>query len=105
MLLGVLNVTGAALFLIKRYLPNQRNVGDLPVIPVAVHPNVRKIIITQTILHWVALAFGISMLVPRLIPGLLVAGILIVNGVLLFRLASNLSRAMTEQAPLLNEGK
>jgi hypothetical protein len=41
-------------------------------------------------LNWVALVFGISMLLPRLIPGLLIAGILVVNGLLLFRLASNL---------------
>jgi len=43
---------------------------------------------TQTMVNWSALAFGISMLAPRLIPGLMVAGILVVNGLLLFRLAS-----------------
>jgi len=45
---------------------------------------------TQTMVNWSALAFGISMLVPGLIPGLMVAAILVVNGLLLFRLASDL---------------
>jgi hypothetical protein len=45
---------------------------------------------TQTMLNWAALAFGISMLVPGVIPGLMVAAILVVNGLLLFRLASDL---------------
>jgi hypothetical protein len=37
------------------------------------------------------------MLVPRLIPGLIVAGILVVNGLLLFRLASDLWKVIAMQ--------
>lgn len=89
-LLGVLNVTGGASFLVKRYLPELRKTGDLPVGLAAVPPEVAKMTATQTILNWVTLAFGISMLAPGLIPGLLVAAVLVVNGLLLFRLASYL---------------
>jgi hypothetical protein len=83
MLLAVLNVAGAGVFLFKRYFPGLY--GSDGGVRIAAPANIEK---TQTMLNWVALAFGISMLVPRLIPGLLIAGILVVNGVLLFRLAS-----------------
>jgi hypothetical protein len=84
-LLGVLNAAGAGVFLFNRYFAEPYGShGGARVAPPA---NIEK---TQMILNWVALAFGISMLVPRLIPGLMVAGILVVNGLLLFRLASNL---------------
>jgi uncharacterized membrane protein HdeD (DUF308 family) len=84
-LLGVLNVAGAGVFFFKRYFPGLY--GSHGATRVAAPANIEK---TQTMLNWVALAFGISMLVPQLIPGLLIAGILVVNGLLLFRLASNL---------------
>jgi hypothetical protein len=84
-LVGVLNIAGAGVFLFKRYFPGLS--GSHRVTRVAAPANIEK---TQTMLNWVALAFGISMLVPRLIPGLLIAGILVVNGLLLFRLASSL---------------
>ena len=82
-LLGVLNVAGAGVFLFKRYFTYGSRGGA----HLAALANIEK---TQTILNWVTLTFGISMLVPHLIPGLLVAGILVVTGLLLFRLASNL---------------
>jgi hypothetical protein len=84
-LVGALNVAGGGVFLFKRYFPGLY--GSQDGARVAAPANIEK---TQTMLNWVALAFGISMLVPRLIPGLLIAGILVVNGLLLFRLASNL---------------
>ena len=84
-LLGVLNVVGAGVFLFKRYFSGLYGSHDGA--HLAAPANIEK---TQTMLNWVALAFGISMLVPGLIPGLMVAGILVVNGLLLFRLASNL---------------
>jgi hypothetical protein len=87
-LLGGLNVAGAGVFLFKRYFPGRY--GSHGGARVAAPDDIEK---TQTMLNWVALAFGISMLVPRLISGLLIAGILVVNGLLLFRLASNLWKA------------
>jgi hypothetical protein len=84
-LVGVLNVAGGGVFLFKRYFAGLY--GSQDGARLAAPADIEK---TQTMLNWVALAFGISMLVPRLIPGLLIAGILVVNGLLLFRLASNL---------------
>jgi hypothetical protein len=86
-LLGVLNVAGAGVFFFKRYFPGRY--GSHGGTRVAAPANIEK---TQAMLNWVALAFGISMLLPRLIPGLLLAGILVANGLLLFRLASNLRK-------------
>ena len=85
MLIGVLNVAGASVFLFKRYFRGMyRSHGGTHLAALA------NIEMTQTMLNWVALAFGISTLVPGLIPGLVTAGILVVNGLLLFRLASDL---------------
>ncbi|NLW76627.1 MAG: hypothetical protein GXY18_09435, partial [Methanomicrobiales archaeon] len=41
----------------------------------------------QTILNFVSIAFGISMLIPGIMPGLINAEIIVVNGLLLFVLA------------------
>jgi hypothetical protein len=83
-LLGVLNVAGAGIFLFKRYFRGYGSRGGAQLAAPA------DIEMTQKMLNWVGLAFGISMLVPGLIPGLMAAGILVVNGLLLFRLASDL---------------
>jgi hypothetical protein len=60
--------------------------------PRIVPPNVRKLAATQTTLNCVQIAFGASMLVPGVVPGLLIAGILVINGLLLFILASVLPK-------------
>jgi len=52
------------------------------------------------VLNSVTIAFGISMLLPGLVPGLVVAGILVLNGLLLFILASLIQKATTMQASL-----
>jgi len=39
-------------------------------------------------LNVVAIAFGISMLLPGLVPGMVIAGIVVINGLLLLSLAS-----------------
>jgi hypothetical protein len=49
--------------------------------------------ITQTILNFVSIAFGISMLIPGIIPGIINANIIIVNGLLLFVLTSFILKA------------
>jgi hypothetical protein len=43
--------------------------------------------VTQTLLNLVAIAFGLSMIMPGMIPNTLVPVILIINGLLLFALA------------------
>ncbi len=85
-LLGVLNLAGGGLFLARRYLAPSRKTGHRPDTP----PEARKVIATQTALNWVAVVFGTSTLASGLMPGVFVAAILVVNGMLLFKLASQL---------------
>lgn len=93
-LLGILNVTGGGLFLAKRYLPTLRGIRRQPAAAVALPPGAANLGATQTALNWVALIFGVSTLASGLLPGLVVAGILVVNGLLLIRLASELRQAI-----------
>jgi hypothetical protein len=94
-LLGLFNLVGGALSLMKRYLPMLRGINATRRAPGIVPPNLRKLAATQTTLNFLQLAFGASTLVPGVVPGLLMAGILVINGLLVFLLASILSKMMT----------
>ncbi len=87
MLLGLLNLIGGSVLLIKLYLPVLHGIRKPPAEQVAVAPITMKLTTTQTALNIVGIAFGISVLVPNLVPGLVVPGILVINGLLLFVLA------------------
>ncbi len=87
---GLLNVIGGGASLIQRYLPMRRASGTPPTAPAGVLPSLKKMMVTQTALNSVAMVFGISMLAPGLVPGPLIAGVLVINGLLLFILASAL---------------
>jgi hypothetical protein len=91
-LLGILNLAGGAVSLIKRYLPMLREIDTPGSAPAIVPPNVKKLAAIQTTLNCVQIAFGAATLVPGVIPGLLMAGILVMNGLLLFMLASALTK-------------
>ena len=91
-LLGLLNIIGGAALLIKRYLPILQEHRTPPAAPVIVPPTIKKMMATQTAVNCVQIGFGVSMLVPGLVPGLLMAGILVVNGLLLFMLSSVLRK-------------
>lgn len=82
--LGVLNILGGVILLLKRFIPMLGEVRNPPSEPVSVPPIIKKLMVTQTVLNFVAIAFGLSMLLPGLIPPMLVPWILIVNGLLLF---------------------
>ncbi|MGV8143557.1 MAG: DUF308 domain-containing protein [Methanothermobacter sp.] len=82
--LGTLNILGGVILLIKRFFPMMSDIKHPPSEPVVLPPIVKKLLITQTVLNFVAIAFGLSMLLPGLIPTMLVPGILILNGLLLF---------------------
>ncbi len=82
-LLALLNVVGGAISLARRQSSNSP--AGTP--PAATLSNIRELMTLQTALNGVAIAFGLSMLVPGLVPGLLVAAVLVVNGLLLFGLA------------------
>lgn len=87
-LLGLLNVMSGAASLARRYLPKRQEIGTAPTAPAVVPPGVKTRTATQTALSCVVIVFGISALVPGLVPGLLIPVILVVNGLLLFRLVS-----------------
>ncbi|MDO8869385.1 MAG: DUF308 domain-containing protein [Methanobacteriaceae archaeon] len=89
-LIGVLNIFGGALLLIKRFFPvfdgikNQDSKKDQGPETIVVPPVVKKMIVTQTVLNIVSIIFGLSMIWGGIIPGLIVAGVLVINGILLF---------------------
>ncbi len=84
-LLALLNIAGGAILLTKRFLPMLQG-GAEPAAPLP--PIYKRLLGTLTVLNIVAIAFGISMLLPGLVPGMVIAGIVVINGLLLFALAS-----------------
>ncbi len=96
-LLGFLNIMSGAALLIKRFLPRGPEIRTPPETPAIVPPIVKKLAVIQTVLAIVSLAFGISMLVPGFVSGLLIAGILVINGLLLFILVSLLQKVTRMQ--------
>jgi uncharacterized membrane protein HdeD (DUF308 family) len=85
--LAVLNILGGVVPLTLRVLPLLDAMRNPPAQPVIIPPPLKKLLITQTVLNVVGIMFGLSMLLPGLIPGLVVAVILFANGLLLFVLA------------------
>ncbi len=88
-LIGVLNIFGGTLLLIKRFFPidgikNQVSKKDQISETILVPPVVKKMIVTQTVLNIVSIIFGLSMILGGIISGLIVAGVLVINGILLF---------------------
>lgn len=90
--LGIMNIMSGALFFVKLFLNKREETGAVAEAPVDVPPVVRKLGTTQAVLNAVTLAFGISMLLPDLVSSFIVGGILIINGALLFMLASLLRK-------------
>jgi len=84
-LLGLLNIAGGGVLLAERFLPVLPGGGGLEAGPIP--PALKKLLVTQTVLNVVAIMFGISMLVPGLVSGMVIAGVVVVNGLLLFALA------------------
>ena len=85
--LAVLNILGGVVPLTLRFLPLLNAMRNPPAQPVVIPPPLKKLLITQTVLNVVGILFGLSMILPGLIPGLVVAVILFANGLLLFLLA------------------
>jgi hypothetical protein len=91
--LGLLNIMGGVVFLIQQFLPKLRGIRTPPEAPI-----VRKLAATQIVLNSVGIAFGISVLFPGLVSGLVVAGLLVINGLILFILASFVQKVTSMQA-------
>jgi hypothetical protein len=96
--LGLLNIIGGAAFFIKQFLAKLHGIGTRPEAPIVVPSIVRRLTRTQMVLQSVTIAFGISMLLPGLVPLLVVAGILLINGALLFILAALMQKVARMQA-------
>ena len=95
-LLGLLNIMGGAAFFIKRFLPKPLGISPPPEAPKVMPPVVRKLAGTQMVLNSVVIAFGLAMLLPGLVSGvagLAVPSLLVLNGLLLFMLASLMQKA------------
>lgn len=80
-LVGSLNLFGGIWLLFKRFVqsleePQPEKIPNLPII--------KSLTYTQILLNVVAILFGLSTLIVGLLSGFLVAGILIINGILLF---------------------
>ena len=96
--LGLLNIMQGVAFFIKKFLPKLQGVRTPPEAPGVMPPIVRKLAGTQIVLNSVIIAFGIAMLLPRLVPVLVLAPILVMNGLLLFILASLMQKVTRMQA-------
>lgn len=88
MLLGLLNILGGSAFFVRRLLSKPQGMRADPANPLMVPPIARRLEGTQMALNTLMIAFGISMIFPGLVSVLVVACILVINGPLLFILAS-----------------
>ena len=91
-MLAILNIAGGLVPLALRLWPVVLQMRDPPAVPVSIPAPLKHLFITQAVLNLVGILFGISMLLPGLIPGMVVAAILFFNGLLLFLLAYILGR-------------
>ena len=84
-LIGVLNIIGGCITLVKTLLPRlkkpPKSGGQVP-------PILHKLFATQLILGFLSILFGSSMLVSHLLPGLIVGVVLFANGCVLIYLMS-----------------
>jgi len=84
-LIGVLNILGGCITLVKILLPRLKKPqkpGD------QVPPILQKLFVTQLIMGFLSILFGSSMLVSHLLPGLIVGVVLFANGCVLMYLIS-----------------
>ena len=84
-LIGVLNILGGIINLVKIVLPRLKKTekpgGQVPSI-------LQKLFVTQLIMGFLSILFGSSMLVAHLLPGLVVGVVLFANGCVLLYLMS-----------------
>jgi hypothetical protein len=82
-MLGLLNLIGSLVLLAGRVVPMVLATRTAPKEPVVLPAPVRNLLITQTALNIIGILFGTSMLLPGVIPGMVTAAILFLNGLLL----------------------
>jgi hypothetical protein len=85
LLIGILNIFGGCITLVKTLLPRlkkpPKSGGQVP-------PILQKLFVTQFIMGFLSILFGSSMLVSHLLPGLVVGVVLFANGCVLMYLMS-----------------
>ena len=85
LLIGILNILGGCITLVKILLPRlkkpPKSGGQVP-------PILQKLFVTQFIMGFLSILFGSSMLVSHLLPGLIVGVVLFANGCILLYLMS-----------------
>jgi hypothetical protein len=87
-LLGLLTIMTGAAFFIRLFLERLHVMRTPPEVLIAVPPIVGRLARTQIVVSSMTIAFGAFMLLPGLVPGLVVAVILLIIGPLLFIMAS-----------------
>ena len=85
-LLGILNILGGSAFFARRFFIKPDGI-DVSQDASEAPPILKRLNITHFALNSVSIAFGVSMLLPGLISGLIVALILVLNGGIIFTLA------------------
>ncbi len=90
-LVGVLNLGSGAKALLSAWLAS-RGPTQSPADPASALPIFRTLGSTQMALSWLSVVFGVSMLLPELIPGLVAPVLLVANGGVLIRFATILLR-------------
>ncbi|MDO5843897.1 MAG: hypothetical protein Q4Q53_01960 [Methanocorpusculum sp.] len=82
-LIGLLNIISAVLFFIKSIPPLIKSKEPMPKI-------LKQITVSSIIMNIMAFTFGLSMLIPNLIPGSVIVFVLIIFGCLILYLVSRL---------------
>jgi uncharacterized membrane protein HdeD (DUF308 family) len=93
-LIAMLNIIGWSILIIKRFMPVVTAMKNPAVNEVKIPSIVKRLMISQTLLNTASIAFGVSMLIPGIIPGMVIAGILVVNGLLFFVVVSYVQKLM-----------
>jgi hypothetical protein len=84
LLIGISNILGGIILLTKMYYPLIRDIRNPPEEVEKIPSIFKKLLITQTFLYLATIMFGVSMLILGLIPVIVIAGILVINGLLFF---------------------
>lgn len=87
-LIGLLNIAGGLILLAGRFIPVIISRSKSPAEKTPTLPVLKNLAIIQTSLNIISIGFGASMFLPGIVPGAVIAGILILNGIMLFALAS-----------------
>jgi hypothetical protein len=87
-LLGILSILGGAVFFIRRFLERKHEIRTSPETPIVVPPIIRKLARIQLAMNSLGIVFGVSMILPGIVPLPVVACILLIMGPLFFVLAA-----------------